>query len=463
MWRKLTLLILVCVVVSVVISVEPSKAQINYDEYNYWWAQRVWLAGWPPGPDVVELEGEPVPIGLPIIKAKSDTLYGETARYTVIHRETGPGAGMAWISTSATFGAQYNSRSGSFAYIRFGIGLNEPTTLEFILRRTGDAGSANVPLNGPYPAGPPSNLLVDLSAGTANGGPPAHISLVWGPAGHLPGQSWLDRFNYFIRRSVQDGRPEYDEGRKTQIDGVRAEIIPSVSSQSETAFALVTVPVSGRYGHEDPLWIGNPTSGTVASASGLALAEGSSILPSAIGYGFVTASPSDLNFAKLHLPDELPGGMASVDLLFGTSRVTVTPGEVFDFTQYSPLGVPAFSFTGIDPALGLDAFDAPAIAMGFEFVGDGISEFIAFTYSNALPGDFNFDGAVDAADYVEWRKGLGTTYAQSDYDTWRTNFGKSLDSDSGIDRIASVPEPASIVLFWMGALAVLFCRHSEEQ
>ena len=42
----------------------------------------------------------------------------------------------------------------------------------------------------------------------------------------------------------------------------------------------------------------------------------------------------------------------------------------------------------------------------------------------AAAGDFNNDGSVDAADYVVWRNGLGTIYTQSDYDTWRANFGE---------------------------------------
>ena len=37
----------------------------------------------------------------------------------------------------------------------------------------------------------------------------------------------------------------------------------------------------------------------------------------------------------------------------------------------------------------------------------------------SLPGDFNWDGRVDTADYVVWRKGLGTEYDESDYDVWR--------------------------------------------
>jgi hypothetical protein len=45
-----------------------------------------------------------------------------------------------------------------------------------------------------------------------------------------------------------------------------------------------------------------------------------------------------------------------------------------------------------------------------------------------LAGDFNRNGVVDGADYVEWRKGLGTTYSQAEYDAWRSQFGQSLST-----------------------------------
>ncbi len=51
-----------------------------------------------------------------------------------------------------------------------------------------------------------------------------------------------------------------------------------------------------------------------------------------------------------------------------------------------------------------------------------------------LPGDFNHDGSVDAADYVVWRKTLNT---QETYDIWRANFGRSLTSGSGASAAAN--------------------------
>lgn len=61
--------------------------------------------------------------------------------------------------------------------------------------------------------------------------------------------------------------------------------------------------------------------------------------------------------------------------------------------------------------------------------GDGIQgAFIDIgAYEAALPatpaGDFNHDGFVDAADYVLWRNGLGTSFTPEDYGVWRNNFG----------------------------------------
>ena len=46
-----------------------------------------------------------------------------------------------------------------------------------------------------------------------------------------------------------------------------------------------------------------------------------------------------------------------------------------------------------------------------------------------IAGDFNADGAVDAADYVVWRNGDGSAEA---YDAWRDNFGASSAQGGGI-------------------------------
>jgi autotransporter-associated beta strand protein len=83
-------------------------------------------------------------------------------------------------------------------------------------------------------------------------------------------------------------------------------------------------------------------------------------------------------------------------------------------------------------------------------VGTGRLEVTTFI-APPLAGDFNEDGVVDGADYVVWRNGLDVTYAQADYDVWRTNFGRKVGSGASNNPAATVPEPCSVVLLLLTA------------
>jgi hypothetical protein len=78
-----------------------------------------------------------------------------------------------------------------------------------------------------------------------------------------------------------------------------------------------------------------------------------------------------------------------------------------------------------------------------------------------LAGDFNKDGTVDAADYVVWRNGLGTSYDPADYDEWRANFGASAAASAV--AVASAPEPASAITLTTALIAIVFVRRRSRQ
>jgi uncharacterized protein YjbI with pentapeptide repeats len=82
------------------------------------------------------------------------------------------------------------------------------------------------------------------------------------------------------------------------------------------------------------------------------------------------------------------------------------------------------------------------------------------------PGDYNRDGTVDAADYVVWRSGLGTTYTQADYDVWRANFGQTIGSGAAPPSAEplpiGVPEPATLALLIMAIVVHYARRRSTE-
>jgi hypothetical protein len=84
--------------------------------------------------------------------------------------------------------------------------------------------------------------------------------------------------------------------------------------------------------------------------------------------------------------------------------------------------------------------------------------------ASAVPGDYNGNGIVDAADYVLWRKYQGTTHVlpndltggtigAAQYTTWRSHFGQPAGSGSGAtgSANAAVPAPATLVLLMFAA------------
>lgn len=76
----------------------------------------------------------------------------------------------------------------------------------------------------------------------------------------------------------------------------------------------------------------------------------------------------------------------------------------------------------------------------------------------SLPGDFNHDGVVDAADYIVWRDEGRTAEA---YNEWKANFGAGATGALVAASLAtSVPEPASVLIGGM-AIWVLVVRRSR--
>ena len=100
------------------------------------------------------------------------------------------------------------------------------------------------------------------------------------------------------------------------------------------------------------------------------------------------------------------GGALSVSLING---FTPAAWSTFDLLDWGSL---AGTFSSISlPTLQVGQWDTSKLYV------DG-------TLSVALLGDFDHSGAVNAADYVVWRKGLGTIFSAADYDVWRAHYGE---------------------------------------
>lgn len=100
--------------------------------------------------------------------------------------------------------------------------------------------------------------------------------------------------------------------------------------------------------------------------------------------------------------------------------------------------------------------------------------------STGVPGDFNNDGATNAADFTVWRDNLGATFSvdaenplfangdntgdsegvvdDTDYLFWSDNYGATATPSA----VSGVPEPATLGLLAAGAIGLPLLRRTRE-
>lgn len=144
---------------------------------------------------------------------------------------------------------------------------------------------------------------------------------------------------------------------------------------------------------------------------------------------------------------------ASIDAIPGTP---FTIGRLNNSTQHS--------FTGAidDVQLYNHALSLEEIQYLFSNPGDAIP------FASSVPGDFNNDGLVDAADYTVWRNNLGsssslpndngiaTPIGTTHYLLWKTHFGQTAPGSNN-SLLGVVPEPHASAMIML-AITVGICR-----
>ncbi len=161
---------------------------------------------------------------------------------------------------------------------------------------------------------------------------------------------------------------------------------------------------------------------------------------------------------QLHVTDGLDRSLFDVPLTINTvvpsnwaSNLQITDGgQSINFTTY------------------LDTISGNTYAR-FDVLADGMRVIISQNSGGgshlpgSIPGDYNGDNVVDAADYVVWRQSLGSTTElaadgnndgvvdQGDYDIWRQDFAQSCAPPNGMSiSISNVPEPSTWAYMMLG-------------
>ena len=162
--------------------------------------------------------------------------------------------------------------------------------------------------------------------------------------------------------------------------------------------------------------------------------------------------------------------------------LTLTGADTYDLTV-TPLADPgsAYVHSGTLRALGvpLDWFEITFFntftdtSTPPEFATDFYIRSIEITTASppGVPGDYNDNGMVDAADYVVWRKHSGTSFqlenevadmtpgsvTPEDYAAWSARFGNTAGGGSGqLIAGASIPEASGLVYFFSAIAAGWF-------
>jgi hypothetical protein len=161
-----------------------------------------------------------------------------------------------------------------------------------------------------------------------------------------------------------------------------------------------------------------------------------------------------IQYDQLHVSGALAlNGILDVDLVdLGSGVFAPHAGNSFDLLDWGSL---SGTFSTIQlPTLGSDlVWDTN------QLYTSGVLSVV----SAGLPGDYNSNGVVDAADYVMWRKNQGTAntlpndpiggaIGTAQYNNWRAHFGQTAGSGGGVSANAAVPEPATWVLLMLTAV-----------
>jgi hypothetical protein len=138
--------------------------------------------------------------------------------------------------------------------------------------------------------------------------------------------------------------------------------------------------------------------------------------------------------------------------------------------------MPGFYSDSLHKSTG-NTFTSVGTSTNFGSISNPLIEATTVVRTNLVQtADYNHNGVVDAADYVVWRKTLGSTTMldadgdssgtidEADYEVWRMDFGTVFGPGSGSSLgAAAVPEPTAAAILAVGAAFSLGSLRSRSR
>jgi T5SS/PEP-CTERM-associated repeat protein len=339
-----------------------------------------------------------------------------------------------------------------------------------------------------------SLIVGDIGSGTlsiTDGGhvnsPDGIVGNVSGSAGAVTiagsGSTWTNSFALIVG-DIGSGTLSITAGGQVNSN------MPSFLGLSNGSTGTASVDgVGSKWANGSSLDVGRSGSGTLTVSNGGTVSVGGPLTVGGLGEihgnGFITGnvqngglvSPGDSPGA-LHITGDYAqaaGGKLLIELagttpgsqydqLLVTGKVTLDGTLQVLLNGFSP--IPGNTFQILDFASLTGTFatmNLPTLSGGLTWNTSQL--YVSGVLTVGVPGDYNHNGTVDAADYTVWRDTLGQTGAglaadgnhdqlidTADYNLWKANFGQA--AGSGSHTTGSVPEPATAVMLSLGMLAI---------
>jgi len=260
---------------------------------------------------------------------------------------------------------------------------------------------------------------------------------------------------YFANETFADNTPFYSKGEGTSPhqeitvfrNGFNDEAIMDVGFGNQPGHRAISQALATDDPIKMDLWVFH-FDGTGSGHNFEIYYDGSTtnIGSGLSGNDFMSQGSYNGNSNSLHIGSRI--GLPSIDKQFF--------GDIQFVEVYSGTSIDNHNVSGMTPA--------QYSAYRFANLGQIVSNV------DNVPGDFNGDGVINAADYSTWRDNLGAPedgrlngngngglVDSTDYDLWKTNFQLGVGTSSS--GSAAVPEPSALILLALGSV----CRSAGRR